>query len=143
MMSAMDRNSVDWRGYIPAMVTPFTRDGDLDRDGFSELLEWLVGEGMHGIVVAGSSGEWFSLAADERIDLFRMAAKQVDGRIPVIGCCNAISPGESLAYARAAEESGLDGIIVAPPRRCIRRLKVAAISTIAQRRKGRASSPLK
>jgi 4-hydroxy-tetrahydrodipicolinate synthase len=33
----------------------------------------------------------------------------------VIGCCNAISPRESLAYARAAEEAGLDGIIVAPP----------------------------
>jgi 4-hydroxy-tetrahydrodipicolinate synthase len=33
-MTAMDRSSVDWHGYIPAMVTPFTRDGDLDRDGF-------------------------------------------------------------------------------------------------------------
>jgi 4-hydroxy-tetrahydrodipicolinate synthase len=111
----MDRSSVDWHGYIPAMVTPFTRDGDLDRDGFADLVEWLVSEGMHGIVVAGSSGEWFSLAPDERIDLFGIAARQVNGRIPVIACCNAISLRESLAYADAAETAGLDGIIVAPP----------------------------
>ena len=111
----MNRNSVDWRGYIPASVTPFLRNGDLDRSGWQEIVEWLVSERMHGIVVAGSSGEWFSLTADERIDLFRLAKSQVAGRIPLIGCCNAISPRESLAYALAAEEIGLDGIILAPP----------------------------
>ena len=111
----MDRTSVDWRGYLPASTTPFTESGDLDRDGWQELIEWLVSEGMHGIVVAGSSGEWFSLTGEERIDLFHLASRQVRGRIPVIGCCNAISPRESLAYALAAEEAGLDGIILAPP----------------------------
>jgi dihydrodipicolinate synthase/N-acetylneuraminate lyase len=111
----MDRSTVDWRGYIPAVVTPFSEDLELDRDGFQEMLEWLVAEGMHGIVVAGSSGEWPSLTGEERIDLFRLAAKQVRGRIPVIGCCNAIAPRESLEFARAAGEIGLAGIIVAPP----------------------------
>lgn len=111
----MNRDSVEWRGYIPASVTPFTRDGELDRAGWQEILEWLVSEGMHGIVVAGSSGEWFSLTADERLDLFRLAVRQVRRRIPVIACCNAISPRESLAYAVAAEEIGFDGIILAPP----------------------------
>ena len=37
IMTGMDRSSVDWHGYIPAMVSPFTRDGDLDREGFPEL----------------------------------------------------------------------------------------------------------
>lgn len=111
----MNRDSVDWRGYIPATVTPFDRDLELDRSGFQEMLEWLVEEGMHGLVIAGSSGEWPSLTGEERIDLFRLAAAQVRGRIPVIGCCNAISPRESLTYAVAAEQAGLDGVIVAPP----------------------------
>ena len=86
-MTAMDRSSVDWHGYIPAMVTPFARDGDLDRDGFSQLLEWLIGEGMHGIVVAGSSGEWFSLDPDERIELFsgaRAVLALVDATDPLV-----------------------------------------------------------
>lgn len=111
----MDRESVDWKGYTPAATTPFTADGDLDRGGWQELVEWLVSEGMHGIVVAASSGEWFSLSGEERIELFRLAVRQVRGRIPVIGCCNAISPRESLAYAVAAQDAGLDGIILAPP----------------------------
>ena len=96
-------------------MTPFTRDGALDRAGWQELLEWLVSESVHGIVVAGSSGEWFSLAPDERVELFRLAATQVRHRIPVLGCCNAISPRESLEYALAAQEIGLDGVILAPP----------------------------
>jgi dihydrodipicolinate synthase/N-acetylneuraminate lyase len=111
----VDRSTIDWRGYIPATVTPFTEDLELDRKGFQEVIEWLVAEGMHGIVVAGSSGEWPSLTGEERVDLFRLAAEQVRGRVPLIGCCNAISPQESRAFARAAEEIGLDGIIVAPP----------------------------
>jgi dihydrodipicolinate synthase/N-acetylneuraminate lyase len=111
----VDRNSVQWRGYIPALTTPFHRDGELDRDGWVELVRWAVDEGMHGIVVAGSSGEWFTLDEDERIALFELAVEAVDGRIPVIGCCNALKPRESLLLARAAQELALDGIILAPP----------------------------
>ena len=111
----MDRNSVSWRGYIPALTTPFHRDGELDRTGWVELVRWAVDEGMHGIVVAGSSGEWFALDDEERIELFELARDAVDGRIPVIGCCNSLKPRDSLALARAAERLSLDGIILAPP----------------------------
>jgi 4-hydroxy-tetrahydrodipicolinate synthase len=111
----MDRHSVDWRGYIPALTTPFGADGALDRAGWVELVEWAVSEGVHGIVVAGSSGEWFALEPQERLDLFELARRQVNGRVPVIGCCNALRPAESLRYALAASQTGLDGIILAPP----------------------------
>jgi dihydrodipicolinate synthase/N-acetylneuraminate lyase len=111
----MDRNSVNWRGYIPALTTPFTAAGELDLQGWRELVEWAVGEGMHGIVVAGSSGEWFTLDHDERVKLFELATELVAGRIPVIGCCNALRPAESLALGLAAQRIGMDGIILAPP----------------------------
>ena len=111
----MDRTSVDWRGYIPALTTPFLADGGLDRGGWQELVEWAVSEGVHGVVVAGSSGEWFSLEATERVELFELAHRQVAGRVPVIGCCNALRPAESLRFGEAAAEIGLDGIICAPP----------------------------
>jgi dihydrodipicolinate synthase/N-acetylneuraminate lyase len=111
----MDRHSVGWRGYIPALTTPFHADGELDRAGWVELVRWAVAEGMHGIVVAGSSGEWFALDDDERIDLFELARDTVNGQIPVIGCCNSLKPRDSLELAHAAEELSLDGIILAPP----------------------------
>jgi 4-hydroxy-tetrahydrodipicolinate synthase len=111
----MNRDSVDWKGYIPALTTPFTAELELDRAGWQELVEWSVSEGMHGIVVAGSSGEWFSLAPAERVELFDLARRQVAGRIPVLGCCNAIRVDEALEYAREAERLGLDGIVLAVP----------------------------
>jgi dihydrodipicolinate synthase/N-acetylneuraminate lyase len=111
----MDRDSVQWRGYIPALTTPFHPDGDLDRSGWVELVQWAVQQGVHGIVVAGSSGEWFALDDDERIALFELARDAVDGRIPLIGCCNSLKPRDSLTLARAAQRLSLDGIILAPP----------------------------
>jgi dihydrodipicolinate synthase/N-acetylneuraminate lyase len=111
----MDRSSVDWRGYIPALTTPFARNGELDRVGWVQLVRWAVEQGMHGIVVAGSSGEWFTLDEQERLDLFELAVGEVAGRIPVIGCANALWPRDSLALARTGEQLGLDGVILAPP----------------------------
>ena len=111
----MDRSSVSWRGYIPAVTTPFTASGELDRRGWQELVEWFVAEGLHGIAVGGPTGEWFSMAAAERVELFRLAARQVRGRMPVLGGCSAYTPREAIDYARAAKECGLDGIFLTPP----------------------------
>ena len=111
----MNRESVDWKGYIPAITTPFTADGALDTHGWRQLVDWMVAEGMHGIAVAGTTGEWFSLLPEERIELFRLAADVVDGRITVLGGCMAFTPREVIAYAGAARDARLDGILLTPP----------------------------
>jgi dihydrodipicolinate synthase/N-acetylneuraminate lyase len=111
----VNRESVDWKGYIPAITTPFTAEGALDTAAWRELVDWMVAEGMHGIAVAGTTGEWFSLHPDERVELFRLAADVVDGRITVLGGCMAFTPTEVIAYARAAKEAGLDGVLLTPP----------------------------
>jgi dihydrodipicolinate synthase/N-acetylneuraminate lyase len=111
----VNRDSVDWKGFIPAITTPFTPSGELDLDGWLELVEWMAAQGMHGIAVGGTTGEWFSLAPDERVELFRTAVEQVDGRMPVLAGSNALTPGEAIGYARAALECGCDGILLTPP----------------------------
>ncbi len=70
---------------------------------------------MHGIAVAGTTGEWFSLEPEERIELFSLAAEQVDGRMAVLAGCNAFTPRAASACGRAAREAGLDGILLTPP----------------------------
>jgi 4-hydroxy-tetrahydrodipicolinate synthase len=112
---SLDRDSVDWRGYIPAVTTPFGPDGTLEIDRFGELLEWMVEQGMHGVAVAGTTGEWFSLSLRERCDLFAAATARVRGRITVLAGCSAFTPGESIAYAAAARDCGADGILLTPP----------------------------
>lgn len=111
----MDRNSVEWTGYIPAITTPFARDGRLDLEAFAGQMEWLVAERMHGVVLAGTSGEWFSMTSDERAALFQTGARFRKDGFVVIGACNAFTIAEAITHARAAERAGLDGILLTPP----------------------------
>ncbi|MGV8912057.1 MAG: dihydrodipicolinate synthase family protein [Rhodoglobus sp.] len=111
----MDRNDVEWTGYIPAITTPFAQDGELDLDALNGQLGWLMEQRMHGIILAGTSGEWFSMSADERASLFAESARTVDGSMWVLGGCNAFSQTEAITHARAAEKAGLDGILITPP----------------------------
>lgn len=111
----MNRHSVDWKGYIPAVTTPFTQTGDLDGRGFQELLEWMVSERLHGVCIAGTTGEWTSMSEAERMELFRLAAEQIRGRITLIAGCSAYTPAEVIRYARHAKELGIDGILLSAP----------------------------
>ncbi|MFC9501847.1 dihydrodipicolinate synthase family protein, partial [Streptomyces sp. NPDC056982] len=111
----MDRNTVNWRGYIPAITTPFTREGVLDTDALHVQVDWLVKEGIQGAILAGTSGEWFSMSTAERAQLFAAGAEHRTDTFPVIGACNAFTPHEAITHARAAEAAGLDGILLTPP----------------------------
>lgn len=112
----MDKRSrVDWRGYIPAMLTPFADDGALDPARLGSHLEWLAAEGMHGLVIGGTTGEWTSLSPAERRDLFRLVGDQMKGRLPLIAGCTSYTPGESIDLARHAKACGFDGILLTPP----------------------------
>ncbi|WP_417268177.1 dihydrodipicolinate synthase family protein [Celeribacter baekdonensis] len=111
----MDRNSVDWTGYIPAITTPFDRKGRLDLDAFDGQMEWLTSERMHGVILAGTSGEWFSMSALERALLFQAGVRYRKAGLWVIGACNAYTAAEAITHAHAAEEAGLDGILLTPP----------------------------
>lgn len=111
----MDRSSVDWKGYIPAITTPFTKDRQLDQRAFQELLAWLDAEGMHGMVVAGTTGEWFSLSTAERRTVLKLAGQQLRGKRTLIAGCNAFAAETVIEYAQMAQECGFDGILVTPP----------------------------
>jgi 4-hydroxy-tetrahydrodipicolinate synthase len=78
-------------------------------------MEWLAAERMHGVILAGTSGEWFSMSTAERADLFKAGAKHRKAGLCVIGACNSFTTAEAITHARAAEEAGLDGILLTPP----------------------------
>lgn len=111
----MDRHSVTWRGYIPAITTPFTQAGDLDLDGFERLLQWLAAERMHGIIFGGTQGEWFSISMAERKELLRVVSRTLGGKMTIIAGCNAYTVADVAVNAQLAAEHGFDGILVTPP----------------------------
>jgi len=111
----MNRNDINWQGYIPAITTPFDRDGAFNLKSLAAMLEWYVANGMHGVVLAGTSGEWFSMTEEERAALFVEGGRAVNGRVTVLGGCNAFTAQNAIKNARAAERARLDGILLTPP----------------------------
>ncbi len=111
----MNRDSVDWRGYIPAITTPFDEYGELDLPRLRKLLDWLAEEGMHGLVVAGTTGEWFSMNSQEKATLFAAVGEALKGKMPLIAGCNAFTASEAISNAATAAKSGFDGILLTPP----------------------------
>jgi 4-hydroxy-tetrahydrodipicolinate synthase len=111
----MDRHDVDWKGYWPASPTPFTPEGRYDAAAHRALLEWYVGEGMHGVFVNGTTGEWFSQSAEERRAVAENAIEAVAGRIPVVIGCTALTAREAVVLGRHALAAGADGIGSTPP----------------------------
>ncbi|GLY85044.1 dihydrodipicolinate synthase family protein [Actinoallomurus iriomotensis] len=111
----MNRDDVDWQGYYPAFVTPFTEAGDLDLDTLRALVDHYVAEGMHGIVVNGTCGEWFSQTPEERRAVAETAVERAAGRLRVLVGSTAYTARETAQYARHALAAGADGVLASPP----------------------------
>ncbi|WP_339863340.1 dihydrodipicolinate synthase family protein [Paremcibacter congregatus] len=111
----MNRHDIDWRGYIPAITTPFNDRDQLDIPMLGNLLEWLHQEGMHGIVVAGTTGEWFSMTLEEKFQLYKTTGDILSGKITLVAGCNAFTAREVIVLAAQAQACGFDGILVTPP----------------------------
>ncbi|WP_037520663.1 dihydrodipicolinate synthase family protein [Sphingomonas sp. LH128] len=114
-MTVSKRSRVNWQGYIPAITTPFIDEDTLDEKGLGLLLEWLVDQGMHGLVLAGTTGEWTSMRPDERKRLFELAGSQMAKKVPLIAGCSSFTARETIAYAQAAAEAGFEGVLITPP----------------------------
>ncbi|MGC4953912.1 dihydrodipicolinate synthase family protein [Actinomadura citrea] len=111
----MDRDDVSWHGYWPAAPTPFAADGALDEDAWRALLRLYLRQGVHGVLVNGSTGEWFGQSPAERRRVAEIAVAEVAGRVPVVVGVTAYTPAEAIGLARHAADAGADGVLATPP----------------------------
>ncbi len=111
----MDRNDVDWKGYWVATTTPFAKDGALDEAALREGMASYPGMGIAGLLVNGTTGEWFSQSDDERRRVAEIAVEEIGGKIPVVMGCTAYTAAHAGELARHAEAIGADGILSTPP----------------------------
>jgi 1-pyrroline-4-hydroxy-2-carboxylate deaminase len=111
----MNRDDVSWSGYWPACPTPFTSGGEVDVESLRALIDWYLGEGMHGIFFNGTTGEWFSQTSDERRLVAETAVEQVGGRATVVIGCTSLTARQAVDLGRHALAIGADGIGSTPP----------------------------
>ncbi|MDP6805238.1 MAG: 4-hydroxy-tetrahydrodipicolinate synthase [Rhodospirillales bacterium] len=111
----MDRNTVNWRGPFTAMVTPFDADGAIDEDAFRRVIEFLIAQGVGGVVANGCTGEFWAQTTEERKRVVALAVEAVAGRIPLIAGTGAIRTADVIELTAHAKEVGCDGAMIIPP----------------------------
>lgn len=104
-----------WSGIHSVVVTPFREDGGLDLDRFAALLERNLLAGADGLVVAGSTGEFYALDLAERRALLERAVRVAAGRVPVLAGVSDLRLADVLALCRAAADAGCAGGMLLPP----------------------------
>ena len=103
------------RGIIPPMITPLLDRDTLDIAGLERLIEHILGGGVHGLFILGTTGEAPSLSYRLRYELIDRACKQVNGRVPVLVGITDTCFVESINTANKARDAGAQAVVLAPP----------------------------
>jgi len=105
----------EFRGAFTALVTPMTKSGKVDYDGFKRLIEFQITEGINGIVPLGTTGESPTLDEDEEEKLIEIAMKTAGGKIPVIVGSGSNDTKHMVGYVQRAKRHGADAALVVTP----------------------------
>lgn len=112
-MSKFDIN--EFKGVIPAVLTVFDKDENIDEAGMRQLVSHLIDKGVNGLYLTGSTGEGFTMSNEERKRVVEIVMDENKGRVPVVVHVGAIGTKLSIDLAKHAEEVGADGISSVPP----------------------------
>ncbi|MCX6874031.1 MAG: 4-hydroxy-tetrahydrodipicolinate synthase [Verrucomicrobia bacterium] len=115
MKSKSSPHPGNFHGVFAALVTPMTTADELDCTKLGAFTEHLIGQGIHGLIPLGSTGEYYALTADERERVLRTTLEAAAGRVPVVAGTNAGATREVIAYSRQAEQLGCAGVMLAAP----------------------------
>ncbi len=103
-----------FKGSFVALITPF-RDGAVDETAFQEHVAWQLGQGTHGLVPIGTTGECPSLEDHEQERLIALCVEVAKGRAPVIPGTGFNSTAHTIHATRAAKKAGADAALVVCP----------------------------
>ncbi|NOC83790.1 dihydrodipicolinate synthase family protein [Ruegeria sp. HKCCD6428] len=104
-----------FEGIYTPVVTPYHDDGSVNWDALSDVIEYLIENGVHGLISGGSTGENYAQTVHERIELARFTHEQLKGRLPLVVGTGAMLTPDSIALAAGAREIGADAILLASP----------------------------
>ncbi len=103
------------RGAFTALVTPMKENGEVDYDGFRELVDFQLREGIDGLVPLGTTGETPTLEEDEEEQLLKIIIEEAKGSVPIIAGAGSNSTKHAVLYAKRVKELGADAALVVTP----------------------------
>src|SRR5215217_4284892 len=111
----MGEESAMFSGLMPAMVTPFDRQGELDFGASEAVIERFIEAGVDGISPLGSTGEATHLTFDERKRFAEEVVRIAAGRVPLVIGVGSSGTAEAVELACHAEDAGADAVLAVSP----------------------------
>ena len=106
---------MQFEGIYTPVITPHKNDHSIDEAAFGEVIEHLIATGVHGLIIAGTTGEYYVQTMEERFHLMGLAKEIIKNRLPLIVGTGAMRTEDSIAYAEQAKKIGADALLVATP----------------------------
>lgn len=104
-----------FEGIYTPVITPFNENGTIDWESYGKAIEWQIENGVAGIIVGGSTGEFYALSKEERIQQFEFAADRINGQVEFMAGVNDIRVDECLEISSVAASFGANSLLVAAP----------------------------
>ena len=101
------------RGVLPALITPFTTENKVDKEGLQQNIGFLIENGVSGIVPCGTTGESATLSIEEHENVIEIA---IDcSTVPVVAGTGSNNTTEALELTRSARDAGADAALLITP----------------------------
>lgn len=98
-----------------ALVTPFTKSGEVDEDAIKKLVEYQIKGGVEAILPTGTTGESVTLTGEEQSRIVSIVVKQAKGRVKVIAGAGSNSTSKAIEHSKHVLNAGADGILSVAP----------------------------
>ncbi len=105
----------EFSGVLPAAVTPFDDELELDGGGLERNLEFMLEAGVDGVVVCGTVGESTALTGEERAEIISRARGLLDSSVGLVVGISGSTAAEASENARQASSLEADGLMCTPP----------------------------
>ncbi|MFX1554978.1 MAG: 4-hydroxy-tetrahydrodipicolinate synthase [Promethearchaeota archaeon] len=102
-------------GVMPAMVTPFNKDESINEEQLRNLVNYLIEQGVTGLVPVGTTGEFVNMTFEERLRVIEIVVDETNGRVPVIAGTGESGTKLVIDMTNAAKDRGADAVLIVSP----------------------------
>ena len=109
------KRETEFKGIIPAVITPFTQEGKLDEDTLRDTIRFLIDSRVYGLMVNGSTGEAANLSSEERKRVIKITVDEGEGKVPIIAGTGTPSTKVTIELTKDAKDAGANAAMIVTP----------------------------